>query len=154
MKKPIILILFLFGILAIPAAVFADVRGPQECCILDHDLSDIDGLCVLSAIVGPLEGAKWCDPDEDGFADVPLPCRRWATCCFVDSIYSVSDWLSTAFATVAVVVFLIAAFFFLFSGGDPGRISKSKSLFLYGVIAIVLFVLAKVIPATIKAMVA
>ena len=50
-------LLFCFGLVAIPLAVAATVHGPNECCKLDHDLTDIDPACAKDAVVA----AKGCD---------------------------------------------------------------------------------------------
>lgn len=156
MSKFSISLVFLFCVsFAIaPIGANADVHGPSECCLLDHDLTDIEGACVAGEIVGP-PAAKWCDIDGNGSQDpVTSSPQRWATCCFLDSIYTFSDWLFMAFFVLTVIIFGIAAYFFLFSGGDPQKVSKAKSFLLYGAIAVALVVLSKVIPATIKAIVA
>lgn len=58
-------LLFCFGLVAIPLAVAAAVHGPNECCKLDHDLTDIDPACAKDAVVA----AKGCD--EDPCTDYP-----------------------------------------------------------------------------------
>jgi hypothetical protein len=59
-----------------------------------------------------------------------------------------------AFAALAIIIFAIAGYFFLFSGGEPQKITKAQKFLLYGAVAVALVVLSKVIPAIIKAIVA
>ena len=143
---------FCFG-LAIAPATFAAIHGPNECCLLDHDLIDVDSNCQAGMVVGP-QRPKWCDVDGDGSPETPTYASRWATCCFLDSIYTVSDWLFMAFIALTLIVFGIAGYFFLFSGGSSSNIEKSKNFLIWGIVALALVLLSKVIPAIIKAIVA
>jgi len=45
------------------------------------------------------------------------------------------------FVAVGVVMFLYAGFIFLTSEGDPGKMTKAKNAFLYGVIGVIVGVL-------------
>ena len=158
MKKfTAILTSFLFLVFAIPLIVLGDIHGPNECCLLNHDLTSVDMACDTELIVG-VRNPKWCDVDGDdtmtGAEQNPTFTQRWATCCFLDSIYTFSDWLFMAFFALTVIIIGIAAYFFLFSGGEPQKVSKAQNFLLYGVVAVVLVILSKVIPAVIKAIVA
>jgi hypothetical protein len=156
MRKSIIAYLSLISLLVllVPFLTRGDIHGPNECCFLEHDLTDVDGGCESGIVVGA-QHPKWCDVNGDGEEDsideYPL---KWGTCCFLDSVYTISDWLFMAFAALAIIIFAIAGYFFLFSGGEPQKITKAQKFLLYGAVAVALVVLSKVIPAIIKAIVA
>ena len=127
----------------------AAIHGPNQCCKLDHDISDCGS---QNNIIGP-NNPKWCDVDGDETMDTPAYKSNWATCCFLDSIYTVSDWLVTVFMACTLIVFGVAGYLFLFSGGSPGKVEQARAFVLYGIIALFLVLLSKVIPAIIKAIV-
>ena len=154
MTKFTIFIILLFCLtLGIAPGTSADIHGPNECCFLDHDLTDVDSNCQAGMIVGP-QRPKWCDPDGDGTPNTPdAYSQRWATCCFLDSVYTVSDWLFMAFIALTLIMFGIAGYLFLFSGGAPSNIEKSRNFLIWGIVALTLVLLSKVIPAIIKGIV-
>jgi len=153
MKKNILLIiLFSFFLVPLPAKAF--LPGPNECCKLERDLTAVDKNCALGEIVGPSH-PKWCDVDGDGEGDtITATTTKWATCCFLDSVYTISDWLFLVFLAFTLIIFGIAGYLFLFSGGEPAKIDKSRNYLFWGSIALALVLLSKLIPSIIKAIVA
>jgi hypothetical protein len=157
MKKFIILlILFFFLILISPLLGEGGIYGPNECCQLDHDLRGVDPMCTSDTIVGPKE-PKWCDVDGDGKMkgkeESPTSTPKWATCCFLDSVYTISDWLFMVFLAFTLIMFAIAGYLFLFSGGVPQNIEKARNYIFWAAIAMALVLLSKLIPAIIRAIV-
>ncbi|MGB4253601.1 MAG: hypothetical protein WBJ22_00560, partial [Minisyncoccales bacterium] len=51
------------------------------------------------------------------------------------------------------ILFIIAGILFLTAGGDPAKISKSKTMILYGLVGLALALLARIVPAIIKSIV-
>lgn len=146
--------LLCIGLTTSPITVLAAITGPNECCLLTHDLNDVDPACDLNDIVGPTAGAKWCDTDGDGNPNaLTANTINWGNCCFVDTVYTVSDWLFWLFVIMVVIIFVIASYFILFSGGSPQSLQTGKSFILYGVIALVLIALSKIIPSIVKTVV-
>lgn len=127
----------------------------NECCFLDHDLTEVDPVCEKGEIVGPAN-PQWCDVNDDGTMDIIPPGNvtiRWGTCCLLDTVYNISDWIFTFFFPVIIIVFVIAAYFFLFSGGEPQRLQKAKNILLWGIAGFILLVFAKLIPFVIKSII-
>jgi len=94
-------------------------QGPNQCCLLNHKLTDVDPACDKGVVVGPSD-ARWCDVNRDGERDtIDAETVKWGTCCFLDSLYNVSDWIFIIFFPLAVVVFGVAGALFVFSGGEP-----------------------------------
>ena len=128
--------------------------GPNQCCVLNHKLTEIDTACDAGVKVGPLNwdtSKNWCDPDGDGNSETPLhQTKKWGLCCVVDSIYNVTDWLFYVLMAGIAILFILAGFFFITAGGDTTKISQSKRFVLYGIIGLILALMARIIPAIIK----
>ena len=152
MKKFISFLVLLSLFFFISFFVTAAIHGPNECCKLDHT---IPGCGSQGDIIGPPTppGPKWCDVDGDGIMDASTYKSNWATCCFLDSIYTTSDWLIRIFMASSLIVFAFAGYLFLSSGGDTGKVEQAKTFILYGIIGLFLVLLSRVIPAIIKAIV-
>ncbi len=153
-------ILFLFVFFA---ALFfshsAMAHGPNQCCKLNHNLTEIDDpACDTNHIVAPTTSKKyWCDTNDNGIHDVDEQTihvtKKWGECCVVDSIYNITDWLFYALMAGIAILFTIAGFLFVSAGGDTSKISNSKKFIFYGVIGLVLALMARIIPGIIKAIV-
>ena len=141
MKKILIFIFLIF-----PLISMAEIPGPPECCKLDHDFNAVIPGCVMGRVVGPPHPRYCPHPGVTTITD-------WGTCCFLDSIYTISDWLAMAFIAFALIIFAIGAYHFLFSGGDPAKIESAKNYFFWGSIGVILLLFSKLIPALIKAVV-
>ncbi len=149
---------WLFGLFLIflffSRLVLAD-GGPNQCCVLNHNLTEIDSACVKDdRPVGPPNwdsSKNWCDPDGDGRSETPAhQTKKWGLCCVVDSIYNVTDWLFYILMAGVAILFILAGFFFMTAGGDPTKISQSKRFVLYGIVGLVLALMARIIPSIIK----
>lgn len=172
--------------------VWAAIHGPNECCKLNHDLTDIDSVCSEGAIIAAKgcdeftcpggnvptcdrntnacnctgagscddSGFKcWCDINDDEINDAPCAIstsnttKSWGTCCVIDTVYNVTDWLFYILVAAIAILFIIAGILFLTAGGDPAKISKSKTMILYGLVGLALALLARIVPAIIKSIV-
>ena len=65
------------------------------------------------------------------------PTLTWPT--FYSYVTAAIWWI---FAFVAIIMFIIAGFLFLTAGGDPDRVAKARNAFLWGVIGVVVAILA------------
>ena len=149
MKKILIFlgVIFLFSFLTFTGVVFSQAEKPIECCKLQHDMNSIDPACDQDDIVAPNTGAH-CP-----IGGITATTPKWGLCCTVDAIYSVADYIFWIFFIVAVIAFAVAGYFFIVGGGDPGTLSRAKSMVFWGSIAVVVVVLSKIIPAAVKAIV-
>ncbi|HOA47411.1 MAG TPA: pilin [Candidatus Pacearchaeota archaeon] len=128
--------------------------GANECCRLSHNLTDVDSVCSKDKVVGPTN-PQWCDVNGDGTQDsVDNRTVKWGTCCLLDSIYTVSDWIFIMSFPLSILIFLVAGYFLLASSGDPQKVKNGKNLLIWGVIGLTIVILSKIIPAIIKAIVA
>ncbi len=64
------------------------------------------------------------------------------TADLVAIIENIRNWLYTIFLVVAVICFLISAYYFLFTGPDPENLKKAKDTLKYGIYGVVVALLA------------
>ncbi len=155
-KKIWLLGLFLVFLL-FSRLVLAD-GGPNQCCVLNHNLTEIDGACINdNRSVGPPNwdtSKNWCDPDGNGHSEIPVhQTKKWGLCCLVDSIYNFTDWLFYVLMAGIAILFILAGFFFITAGGDTTKITQSKRFVFYGIIGLILALMARIIPSIIKRLV-
>jgi lysylphosphatidylglycerol synthetase-like protein (DUF2156 family) len=60
----------------------------------------------------------------------------------ISIIGGLTNFLWAIFAAVTVIFFIIAGFAFVTSGGDPTKFEKAKKMTLYGVIGVIVALLA------------
>lgn len=159
----LVVLITLFVLFCPKFSVFAQSKtfGPNECCSLKHDLTRIDPACELGEVVGPPDCTSsaecFCDIDGDDINDAPAcftsVTGNWEACCTIDIIYNTTDWVFYILLSGAVIIFAVAGFLFLVSGGDPGKTSLARTLVFYGMIGLMFAILSKVIPAIIKSVV-
>lgn len=56
---------------------------------------------------------------------------------------SLADWIFATGMLIAVVVAIIGAFVFLTAGGDAGRMSAGKKIFVWGGIGLIVMLVAR-----------
>lgn len=134
--KKIYLALAILSVLAVFGATFAMAQDtiPNSCT-----------LRVATGITGcPTGGSVNYDtiyPPND---------VRGATCCLFSTINYAINWVFFILITIAVVMILIAAFNFLFSGGDPGKTTTARNYLIFAAIGIAIALLARAIPFLVK----
>ena len=57
-------------------------------------------------------------------------------------VQSILNWIFGIIGIVAVVMIIIGGFNFMTSAGDPGKVKKGKDTILYGIIGLVIAILA------------
>jgi len=61
----------------------------------------------------------------------------------VDTIF---NWIFGIVSTLTVLIFVLAGFYFVTAQGDPEKVGKAKQMMIYGVIGVVVMIIAKAIP--------
>ncbi len=69
------------------------------------------------------------------------------------ALENITNLFFSILMAIAVIVILLAAFKFLTAGGNPENAETAKKMILYAVIAIVVALLAKAIPASIQSLI-
>lgn len=80
--------------------------------------------------------------------------KGWALCCIIDVINRVVDIVFQILLAFAILIMLAGAYYFLTAGGDPSKVQKGQNYILYGVIGLVVALLAKAIAALVKSLLA
>ena len=68
----------------------------------------------------------------------------------IDIINTILNFIWPVFIGVAVIFFLVAAFIFVTANGDPGKVGAARQSLLWGVIGIVVGVIAFSLPFLIQ----
>ena len=141
MKKAIFFLLLLFLFFG----AIRQVGGTSvvESCKLRYDFTKVDSSCAQGNKVVPPTA-----PAGSGTKTV-----KWGICCFLNSLYKISDTMTVLIMPFALLIFLYAGFQFMTSGGDANKLEDVKRLMLYALIGIFIIVLAKTIVFAIKSIV-
>jgi len=135
--KKVFLSLILISLLAVSTVPAMVLAQPVESCILKHDLSDFDPVCVEGEI----------SEDDTG---------AWGMCCMLDAIYTVVDWIF--FGLVALVAFftIFGAFDILTAAGDPEKLKKGRERIMWamvGLAGLAVALLSRAIPSLVEAII-
>ncbi|GAH21146.1 unnamed protein product, partial [marine sediment metagenome] len=72
-------------------------------------------------------------------------------CCVLDTIYTVTDWIFAGVVALVVIFVLIGAFNLLTAAGSPEKVKSGRDFIIYASIGMIVAILAKAIPAIVKA---
>ena len=134
-----------------PVMVKAQVAPPapgqvNECCIIRHAIGKIppDAANIAAgAVVAPSMGAT-CD------MTVTVATPNWAAYCTLDTVMTISDWIFWIAFVLAGIVIVYGGIMFMTAAGDPEKAGKAKKVLAYGIIGIVVAIVAKFIPGIAK----
>ena len=84
---------------------------------------------------------------------IQVESQEWGTVCLLNAIYNVTNWIFFFFLAIAILIGVIAAYYFMTSAGDEAKISKARALLTYMAIGLVVAALAKVIPTLVRAVI-
>lgn len=115
-----------------------------ECCQVKHNLKNFSG----DFPPGPREGDIVAQPE--GYCELTgnlYPTRKWAAYCTIDTVYRITDWLFWLILTVSTIVIIYGAILFFGAAARPEAVSKAKKAIMFGVIGLLVGLLAKFIPA-------
>ena len=108
------------------------VEGVLEGCTLEVEAAQLSG-CPVS-------------PAKCNFETHP----RCGVCCFLQTLYKVTDWMFVILIAVSALYVIIGAMNLLMSAGDPGKVTSGRNYVMYAVIGLIVGGLAKAIPAIVK----
>ena len=147
----LVLISFL-TLLVVPIMATAQVipgeEQANECCRIRHHITELipgEGAVAPGNIVGPSTEAP-CNL-AGGETDVDTVRVNWAAYCTIDTIYTVSDWVFWIVLVVSGIIIVAAGAMFMTAAGDPEKAGKARKILTYGVIGLIVAILAKFIPA-------
>ena len=141
--RKILLALALVGLFA-GVALFALAQAAPDTCIIKTDSGMPDDCpaagttCLYNEYY--LNGAA--DPSGE-----PSPDNiSGATCCFMNTISSATNWLFLIMMMIVVILIMLGGFTIITAGGDAESIGKGRNYIVYAMMGIVIGVLARAIP--------
>jgi hypothetical protein len=132
-----LMIAFLAVTAVVPVA-FAEVAPmPTDSCTLRHDFTTDPNWA--------LQGVK-CEDKGDvcNFDTATMTC---GSCCLLDAIYNVTDWIFIFIVVIVVIFVVIGAFNIITAGGSPEKVTAGRNFIVYAVIGLIIALLAKAIPS-------
>jgi hypothetical protein len=84
------------------------------------------------------------------FDDATKTC---GSCCLLDTIYTVTDWIFYIVVAIAVIFIILGAMNIITAGGSPEKVQTGRNYILYAVIGLIIGLAAKMIPSLAKAIV-
>jgi len=148
MKKnfaTLVLISFL-ALMVAPTAVLAAEPVPTEAtgCTLRHDLTGSDWTsagfyCKAKGEFCPFEG---CTVNSYNCTCV--------SCCLMDTIYTVTDWIFVGVIAIATIMILWGAFNIITAGGNTEKVNTGRQFIIMALVGFLVAALAKVVPAIAK----
>jgi len=139
MKKilPTLVLLSALAVLVVPLAISAQAEMAEiSKCTLTHDFS------AWTKVKCPASGD--CSFDSTTY-DCP-------TCCLMNTLYTVTDWIFAALIALAGIFIIWGGVLIVMSGGAPEKVSAGRQHIVWAIIAIMIALLSKAIPAIVKAM--
>ena len=139
MKKLLIaLVLVSFLGLMITPVVALAAAPPAEVtkCKMRHDLT----------------GSSWTDagftcPAKGSDCEFTSPTNTCGSCCVLDTIYTVTDWIFIIVIAISAIMIIMGAFNIITAGGTPEKVSTGRSYIIYAIVGLIVALLAKAIPA-------
>ena len=145
----IVIVIMLIGManIAVGDVVMPGEQQPNECCVIRHRMLAIppDTEAVNPGIYGA-PGATCIIGGINKTGEME-EVSNWAAYCTIDTIYTVTDWAFWIMIILAVLMFVIGGGVFVMSAGNPERAARGKKIVIYGIIGVVIALLAKLIPA-------
>jgi len=71
----------------------------------------------------------------------------------INIVEGATDWFFVFFLLLAVIFIIIAAIQFLTGGGDPNAVSQARNKLIFGIVAVIIAVMAKGIPVALRAII-
>jgi len=137
MKKIILAIALGVMLVALvaPGVSLAQGEQPPEFCTMKTAVENCGG--VGETVGSPNSGATNLQ-------------ENWGMCCLVNSVYNVTNWIFYLLMIIVVVMVVVGGATYMLSAGNPERAGKGKSIIIYGIVGLVIALLARLIPSIVK----
>jgi len=173
MKKIIsLLILSLLAVsLIAPLAVSAQKEKLKECCVLRQDISwkkgiisdcTIAGVCTdraacTAAAPCKIDSAKAIGPKGGIICPklaatdvVDYSSDQWGIICLVNMVAYITNWIFYLMMIAVVIIFVVAGAMYMMSSGDAEKTKSAKNLIIFGIVGLIVALVAKLIPSVVK----
>lgn len=106
------------------------------------------GQCTLRhTLTGPDWVAKgFLCPAQNAVCAFTSATNTCGTCCLMDAVYTVTDWVFVFVFVVAGIMIVYGGFYLATSAGTPEKVLTGRNYILYGGIGVLVALLAKAIP--------
>ncbi len=159
MKKlfSILTIVGLFVIFLAPVATAQTVPQEVTKCTMRHNLTG-----PVGCVTGSTDKPCWKDKGFDCPWSDTVPALRvclfdsantCGSCCLMDTIYTITDWIFIGIVSLVGIMILIGAFNIVTAGGSPEKVNTGRSFIILAVVGLIIALIAKLIPAIAKNMI-
>ena len=152
----LILGILLIGLVAPMATLAIGGDDLKECCTISQkiDLGTDIGTCAAGDVAAPDDAASAVCGAATGKACPTGKLGNWGMFCLVNVIYIVTNWIFYLMMIAVVIVFVIAGAKYMMSSGDPEKTKSAKGLMIFGVVGLIIALVAKLVPSVVKLIVA
>ena len=172
----LILTVLVVGLVA-PLMASAQKEKLKECCTVRQDMSwkkgaitigtgtDVNTIsgnvyaadcsagtyCKLlkSSTIGQKDGTVCPTPTKETSL-VSAYSDQWGMICLVNTVTYVTNWLFYLMIIAVVIVFVIAGAMYMMAGGDSEKTKGAKGMMIYGIVGLVIALIAKLVPSVVK----
>lgn len=132
--------------LLLPTVILAQAAPPPVTgCLMRHTLSGFTGFyCPILGTTCTFELPPAC-------AGAPNNLCTCGACCFLDTIYTVTDWIFYIAFAIAIIFIIMGAFTIITAGGSPEKVQTGRNYIVYAVIGLLIGLAAKAIPGISRA---
>ncbi|MEK9153604.1 MAG: pilin [Patescibacteria group bacterium] len=138
---------------AVPGAVVACTKAtvapfdlPAACKLAKGDSIGPNGLTTATATICPTLTLET--------AIVSNHSANWGIICLLNVVYYVTDWIFYLMMIAVVIVFVIAGAKYMMSSGDPEKTKSAKNLMIFGIVGLIVALIAKLVPSVVRMIVA
>ena len=138
-----------------PVAVvdYPIVWDHQKICIVGEE----GGSCVIDGETYTLENAG--DLKEDGTNEIytcggtdagTVAIEGWGLVCLLNTVYNVTNWVFYLMMIAVVIIFVAAGAKYMMSSGDTEKTKSAKNMIIFGIVGLIVALVAKLIPSVVK----
>ena len=147
----LILSLLVVGLIA-PVMAGAQDQKIKECCKINQAINMGDtGACDKDDVAAPDDAASvLCGATAAACPKPATALGNWGMFCLVNVIYTVTNWIFYIMMIAVVIVFVAAGAIYMMSSGDAEKTKSAKGLMIYGIVGLVVALIARLIPSVVK----
>ena len=81
---------------------------------------------------------------------IQVESQEWGTVCLLNAIYNVTNWIFFFFLAIAILIGVIAGYYFMTSAGDERKLGTAKTMLTYMAVGLIVAAIAKVLPTLVR----
>jgi len=75
---------------------------------------------------------------------------QWGIICLMNTMTTVTNWIFYLMMVFVVVMIVIGGATYMLSAGNPEKAGKGKTMIIYGIVGLVIALIARLIPSVVK----